>query len=180
MTYRLTTGYYRVLVLVLMFGFFSKKVCADVAVGKPAPAFTLYDQHEHKHSLADYAGKWLVLYFYPKDDTPGCTIEACKFRDDYQRILSLGAEVLGVSLDSTGSHARFASEYNLPFPLLSDPDGKVAREYGCLFKVGLFKLAKRNTFIIDKKGRIARIYRDVDPRRHSEQIITDLQQLQSK
>ena len=180
MTCKLSAGYYRVLVLLLVFGIFSKTAYADIVVGKPAPAFTLYDQHEHKHSLEDYAGKWLVLYFYPKDDTPGCTIEACKFRDDYQQILSLGAEILGVSLDSTDSHARFASDHNLPFPLLSDPDGKVAREYGCLFKVGPFKLAKRNTFIIDKQGNVARIYRNVDPRRHSEQIITDLRQLQSK
>lgn len=179
MKHRLTSHYY-VLVLVLMFGLFSKTVNAAIVVGKPAPAFTLYDQHEHKHSLADYTGKWLVLYFYPKDDTPGCTIEACKFRDDYQRILSLGAEVLGISPDSVDSHARFASDYNLPFPLLSDPDGKVAQEYGCLFRVGPFKLAKRNTFIINKKGRIAKIYRDVDPRLHSEQIIADLQKLQSK
>ena len=137
-------------------------------------------KRRRQHALADYAGKWVVLYFYPKDDTPGCAIEACKFRDDYQAIKSLGAEILGVSLDSTDSHASFASDHQLPFPLLADPGGEVARSYGCLFSLGPLKLAKRNTFIIDKQGKIAKIYRDVDPRRHSEQVITDLQQLQPK
>ena len=163
-----------------MFGLFSKSAVAAIAVGKPAPAFDLFDQHGQKHTLADYVGKWVVLYFYPKDDTPGCTIEACKFRDDYQKIRSLGAEVLGVSLDSTGSHARFAAKHDLPFPLLSDPTGIVSELYGCLFSLGPLKLDRRNTVIIDRKGNVAKIYRDVDPRRHSDQIIADLQQLQAK
>ena len=167
-------------VFVLMFGLFTKSAAADIAVGKAAPGFTLYDQNAQQHTLEEYAGKWVVLYFYPKDDTPGCTIEACKFRDDYQQIKSLGVEILGVSLDSTDSHARFANTHELPFPLLSDPGGKVAELYGCLFSLGPLKLARRNTIIIDQKGKIAKIYRDVDPRRHSEQIINDLQQLQSK
>ena len=152
----------------------------NIDVGTPAPGFELYDQQQQQHSLADYAGKWVVLYFYPRDDTPGCTIEACRFRDDYEQIKSLGAEIVGISLDSTVSHARFASNHNLPFPLLSDPGGNVAGLYGCLFSLGPLKLARRNTIIIDAKGNVAKIYREVDPRLHSEQIITDLQQLQSK
>lgn len=180
MKYKSAAGRYCTLVLVLMFGLFSKTAAADIAVGKAAPEFKLYDQNEQLHNLADYAGKWVILYFYPKDDTPGCTIEACKFRDDYQRIKSLGAEIIGISLDSTDSHASFASAHKLPFPLLSDPGGKVAKLYGCLFALGPLKLARRNTFLIDPKGKIAKIYREVDPRQHSEQIINDLQQLQSK
>lgn len=164
----------------MVFGLFSKSASADIAVGEHAPEFQLLDQHGQQHALADYSGKWLVLYFYPRDDTPGCTIEACKFRDDYRRLQALDAELLGVSLDNTESHARFAANHALPFPLLSDPGGKVAELYGCLFSLGPLKLARRNTFIIDGKGNIARIYRDVDPRLHSEQIINDLQKLQVK
>ena len=171
---------YPVLVLILMFGFFAKAAPADIEVGKPAPRFELYDQQLRLHNLKDYTGKWLVLYFYPKDDTPGCTIEACKFRDDYYRIHSLDAEVLGISLDSSDSHAQFATAQSLPFPLLSDPEGAVAAAYGSLLALGPIKLAKRHTIIIDKRGHIARIYTRVDPRRHSAQIIADLQELQSK
>jgi len=177
---RYKPGYLYISALLLVFGLFSKSAAADIAVGKQAPAFELYDQHEQQHTLADYSGKWLVLYFYPKDDTPGCTLEACRFRDDYQRLKSLGAEILGVSLDNVESHARFAANHTLPFPLLSDPGGKVAELYGCLFSLGPLKLARRNTFIIDGKGNIAMIYRDVDPRLHSDQIINDLQKLQAK
>lgn len=180
MKYRFIFNTNLVFVLVLMFGIFSKSAVAEIIVGKPAPGFDLYDQQGQQHSLADYSGKWVVLYFYPKDDTPGCTIEACRFRDDYQRIQSLGAEILGISLDGTESHARFANDHDLPFPLLSDPGGNVAKQYGCLFSLGPLKLARRNTFIIDRKGHVAKIYRDVDPRHHSDQVITDLQELQAK
>ena len=136
-----------------MFGFFTKASSADIEIGKTAPAFELYDQQMRKHSLKDYAGKWLVLYFYPKDDTPGCTVEACTFRDDYHRIRALDAEILGVSLDSVESHAQFATSRHLPFPLLSDPDGVVAAAYGSLLALGPVKLARRHTIIIDKRGR---------------------------
>ena len=166
--------------LILMFGFFTKAAYADIEIGKPAPEFELYDQQMRKHTLKDYADKWVVLYFYPKDDTPGCTVEACTFRDDYHRIRALDAEILGVSLDSVESHAQFVTAQHLPFPLLSDPDGVVAAAYGSLLALGPVKLARRHTIIIDKRGRIARIYRRVDPKRHSTQIISDLQELQSK
>jgi len=179
MKFKFSYGKYLVL-FPLMFGFFNKSAYAQIEIGKPAPAFELYDQQQHMHSLKDYAGKWLILYFYPRDSTPGCTIEACKFRDDYSRIRALDAEILGISLDSMESHARFVADRSLPFPLLSDPEGTVADAYGCLFKLGPVKLAQRFTVIIDQRGHIARIYHSVDPRTHSTQIIADLLALQSK
>src|SRR5690606_15918410 len=126
------------------------------------------------HRLEDYAGKWVVLYFYPKDDTPGCTTEACNFRDDIYEIKALGAEVVGISLDTAESHAHFAEKHGLPFPLLSDADGVVAEKYGCLAERAGFRYAQRHTFILDPDGRIAKVYRDVDPKSHSGEVIADL------
>lgn len=146
-------------------------------VGQPAPDFSLLDAQHKPHQLADYAGKWLVLYFYPKDDTPGCTKEACHFRDDLFQIEKLGAKVVGISVDDTDSHAQFAKKYNLPFPLLADKDGKVAKSYGALTDLGLIKRAKRYTFLIDPKSNIAKIYLSVDTSRHSQEIIDDLKKL---
>jgi peroxiredoxin Q/BCP len=151
---------------------------AELAPGQPAPAFALTDQHGTLQRLSDYRGQWLVVYFYPKDDTPGCTKEACKFRDNLQDITALGAQVLGVSVDNADSHKRFAEKYSLPFPLLSDSDGTVAKTYGALWSLGPMKFAKRHSFIIDPTGRIAKIYRDVQPERHSQEIIDDLKALQ--
>lgn len=151
---------------------------ADVpATGQPAPAFNLPDQNGQQHKLSDYAGNWLVLYFYPKDDTPGCTKEACSFRDDLFKLEKLGAKVVGVSVDDSDSHAKFAQKYHLPFPLLADKDGKIADSYGALRNLGLFHIAKRYTYLIDPKGKIAKAYLDVDTSRHSQQIIDDLQHL---
>ena len=129
-------------------------------------------------TLEEQRGKWLVLYFYPKDNTPGCTTEACQFRDDIYRIRELQAEVIGVSVDNTESHAKFAEKHGLPFPLLSDGDGTVAQSYGALFGLGPIKLAKRHTFIVNPEGRIAKIYREVNPADHSAEIIRDLETLQ--
>jgi thioredoxin-dependent peroxiredoxin len=147
--------------------------------GDPAPAFALTDQSGKPHALADYRGKWLILYFYPKDDTPGCTTEACNFRDDISRITALGANVVGVSLDDSKSHARFAEKFKLPFPLLADTGGEVARSYGSLTSLGPIKFAKRHSFIIRPDGRIAKIYRDVNPDTHSRDIQKDLKALQA-
>lgn len=147
--------------------------------GQAAPAFSLVDQNGKIHQLADYAGAWLVLYFYPKDDTPGCTKEACSFRDDLFKLEKLGAKVVGVSVDDSDSHAKFAQKYHLPFPLLADKDGKVANSYGALRNLGLFHIAKRYTFLIDPQGKIAKAYLDVDTSRHSQQIIDDLQHLKA-
>lgn len=147
------------------------------APGQAAPAFRLPDQAQQPHALADYRGRWVVLYFYPKDDTPGCTEEACQFRDDLHKLTALGAQVLGVSVDDTASHAAFAAKYHLPFPLLADADGAVADSYGALRNFGLFKLARRYTFLIDPEGRVARRYLSVDTSRHSQQIVDDLTEL---
>ncbi|MEJ2060984.1 MAG: peroxiredoxin [Gammaproteobacteria bacterium] len=147
-------------------------------VGAPAPAFRLQDQQGQWHSLADYRGHWLVLYFYPKDDTPGCTTEACHFRDDIVTLQGMGVKVVGVSVDGTASHAKFAEKYKLPFTLLSDPGGKVASSYDSLFSLfGLMKFAKRHTFIIDPDGHVAKIYTDVDPKTHTAQVAAALKEL---
>lgn len=148
-----------------------------VKAGQPAPAFSLPDQNGKLHALGDYAGKWLVLYFYPKDDTPGCTKQACSFRDDLFQIEKLGAKVVGVSVDSSDSHAQFARKYKLPFPLLADHEGKVADSYGALTNLGIIKLAKRYTFLIDGQGKVAKVYLSVDTSRHSQEIIDDLKKL---
>ena len=156
---------------------FSSPIAAELNPGDNAPSFELLDQHSKLHKLADYQGKWLVLYFYPKDDTPGCTTEACEFRDDVFILKRMGVALLGVSTDDVQSHREFAEKYHLPFSLLSDAEGKVARQYGSLRDFGPVRLAKRNTFIIDPNGRIARIYRNVQPKDHSDQVIADLETL---
>lgn len=143
-------------------------------VGQVAPPFALPDQNGATHALSDYQGKWVVLYFYPKDDTPGCTQEACAFRDDLHKLTALGAQVLGVSVDDTASHAEFAKKYHLPFPLLADRDGKTAASYGALRNLGFVRIAKRYTFLIDPQGKVARQYLKVDTSRHSQEIIDDL------
>ena len=119
-----------------------------------------------------------MLYFYPKDDTPGCTTEACNFRDDITRIRKLGAEVVGVSVDDTASHADFAAKHKLPFPLLADTGGTVADSYGALRDLMVMQLAKRYTFIIDPQGRVAHRYLEVDPKTHAAQVVADLERLQ--
>ena len=145
--------------------------------GQVAPPFSLPDQNAKMHALADYRGHWVVLYFYPKDDTPGCTKEACSFRDDLAQLEKQGAKVVGISVDDTASHARFAEKYHLPFPLLADKNGQVADSYGALRNLALIKIARRYTFLIDPDGNIAKTYLDVDTSRHSEEIIDDLQRL---
>lgn len=149
-----------------------------IEVGSVAPAFHLNDAHGTHHQLADYKGKWVVLYFYPKDDTPGCTKEACQFRDDLAKLTQLGAQVLGVSVDDSASHAKFAEKYHLPFPLLADVDGLVAEQYNSLMKLGIAKVAKRHTFLINPNGIIQKVYTSVDTQQHSNEIIADLVALQ--
>jgi len=151
---------------------------ADVPMaGQAVPAFNLPDQAGKNHTLADYSGTYVVLYFYPKDDTPGCTKEACSFRDDLRQLEKLGAKVVGVSVDDSDSHAKFAQKYHLPFPLLADKDGKVADSYGALTNLGILKVAKRYTFLIAPDGKLAKAYLSVDTSRHSQEIIDDLKQL---
>ena len=142
--------------------------------GSAAPDFDLLDQNSERHTLSGYSGRWLVLYFYPKDDTPGCTTQACEFRDDIFILKKMGVAVVGVSLDDVESHREFAEKYSLPFPLLSDAGGEVARRYGALTSFGPVKFAKRQTFIIAPDSRIAKVYRSVRPEKHSDEVIADL------
>lgn len=148
-------------------------------VGQPAPNFKLSDQNGKIHTLDDFRGKWLALYFYPKDDTPGCTEQACKFRDDLHKLTALGANVVGISVDNTTSHANFARKYNLPFPLLADNKAETATQYNSLLNLGLVKFAKRNTFLIDPNGKIVKIYLSASTSRNSIEVIEDLKKLQS-
>ena len=156
---------------------FGQTYANTVMVDQQAPDFTLIDQNGLTHSLQDYAGRWVVLYFYPKNDTPGCTKEACAFRDDYKVIVAQNTQVLGVSVDNRASHEKFAEKYSLPFPLLSDENGQVAKSYQALMSLGPLKYAKRHTFIIDPDGKIRKIYRKVDAASHSKQILADLKLL---
>lgn len=148
--------------------------------GDAAPDFELPDQHGVEHGLQQYAGKWLALYFYPKDDTPGCTQEACAFRDDLHKLTAMGAVVIGISVDDSQSHAAFAEKYHLPFPLLADSSGAVAARYGALLDMVLFRMAKRYTFLIDPQGRIAKVYTKVETSRHSTEVIEDLRAMIAK
>ncbi|MGH7239983.1 MAG: thioredoxin-dependent thiol peroxidase [Candidatus Saccharimonadales bacterium] len=148
---------------------------------KPAPDFSLPDQDGTIQSLGDYAGKWLVLYFYPKDDTPGCTTEACSFRDGHEVLAKL-AEVIGISKDSVASHKKFADKYNLNFPLLADSEHKTIEAYGSWkpkkFMGREYLGTNRDTFIINPDGQITKEYRGVDPKTHAPKIIADLKVLQ--
>lgn len=144
--------------------------------GQQAPDFRLPDQQGRIHALADFRGKWLALYFYPKDDTPGCTRQACAFRDDLDKLRTLDAEVIGVSVDTVQSHAGFASKFDLPFPLLADATGETAARYQSLINLGIVKFAKRNTFLIDPTGKIVKVYASASARHNSSEVINDLQQ----
>lgn len=148
------------------------------AEGSAAPDFELPDQDGHARRLSDYAGRWLVLYFYPRDNTPICTREACGFRDGIAALNKLDAAVVGISVDDVGSHAEFARKHQLPFPLLADPAGKTARAYDSLLNLGFVRLARRHTFIISPDGLIAARFDKVDPARHTEQVAQTLRALQ--
>ncbi|MGZ8198096.1 MAG: peroxiredoxin [Burkholderiales bacterium] len=142
--------------------------------GEPAPAFSLEDQNGTRITLDEFRGKWLVLYFYPRDDTPGCTEQAMRFRNAMREMEALGAVVCGVSVDSSESHAAFARKHKLPFALLADRDGKVAARYGSLRHLGVIKVAKRNTFLVDPQGRIAKVYAGVNAGRNAQEVMDDL------
>ena len=152
-------------------------IADELKIGSPAPAFSLLDQYSEQHKLDNYNGRWLVLYFYPKADTPGCTTEACEFRDDVFQLRKMNVALLGVSTDDVKSQKEFSDKYHLPFSLLSDPDGAIASKYGSFKQLGSLRFASRHTFIIDPAGNIARIYRNVSPKKHSDEIIADLKTL---
>jgi peroxiredoxin Q/BCP len=154
-------------------------IAGDVDLtGKPAPDFKLQDQNGKWHTPADHRGKWVVLYFYPKDDTPGCTTEACTFRDDIFKFKAAGAEVLGVSVQDVASHAEFAKKYSLPFPLLADSDKTTAKAYGVLAThPAIGDYSKRDTFLIDPNGVIVMHYPGVKPAENSAQVLADIERL---
>jgi peroxiredoxin Q/BCP len=149
-----------------------------ISEGELAPDFSLLDEEEKNRKLSDYRGRPVVLYFYPKDDTPGCTKEACSFRDDYRAYEQAGVTILGVSPDSPKSHSKFKAKYRLPFTLLSDPDHKICEMYGAWGKKKFmgreYDGVLRTTFLIGKDGRVLRVYQNVKPADHSVEILTDL------
>lgn len=146
--------------------------------GQKAPLFSLPDQKGKIHKLSDYKGKWVLVYFYPRDNTPGCAIEACKIRDDFSKFNKFKTKVLGVSTDSVESHAKFAQKHTLPFLLLADENKKVVKTYDVWKKKKFlgkeFMGTKRISFLIDPQGKIAKIYKTVKPTRHAQEVLTDL------
>jgi peroxiredoxin Q/BCP len=138
-----------------------------------APDFKLLDQDGRERSLSDFAGEYKVIYFYPKDDTPGCTKEACGIKDSYANFSRLNVPVIGISADSVASHKKFAEKYNLPFVLLSDPNKEIIKAYGA--KGGLF--TKRISYLLDNNGVIVKGYKSVDPSTHAGEIIKDIESL---
>lgn len=147
---------------------------ALAAVGQPAPAFMLQDQTGRVQQLSEHRGHPVVLYFYPRDATPGCTAEACAFRDAWERLQATGAVVLGVSTDDVASHLAFHEEHHLPFDLLADVDANVTRQYGVPMRMGM---AGRVTFLIDGEGVVRRVWEDVDPGVHADEVIQAIEAL---
>lgn len=153
----------------------------ELKLKQKAPQFTLPDQYGKEHSLKQYLGKWVVLYFYPKDDTPGCTAEACSFRDGYSKLKRAGVVVLGVSADPVKNHKKFAEKYSLPFTLLSDVEKTVVEQYG-VWQMKKFMGREyfgivRTTFLIDATGKIVKIYENVKTDEHAEEILADVKKL---
>ena len=150
------------------------------AVGDSAPSFKLQDQNGDWHTLGDYKGKYVVLFFYPKDGTPGCTTEACNFRDNIFAFDDLNTQILGISLDDVDSHKEFSEKYSLPYPILADVEKESAVDYGVLGKFMMMTITKRESFIIDPDGLIVKHYKNVDPDKHTDEVIEELKSLQKK
>jgi thioredoxin-dependent peroxiredoxin len=146
-----------------------------------APNFKLPDQEGREHTLTNYSGKWLILYFYPKDDTPGCTKEACNFRDASEEYKKRRVEIVGISKDSVKSHKKFAEKFHLNFPLLADESGETIEKYGAWGEKSMFGKKYmgilRNTYLINPEGEIVRTYEGVKPEKHNSQILADLKNL---
>jgi peroxiredoxin Q/BCP len=151
---------------------------SELKVGAKAPAFSAPDQSGKVVSLDDFKGKTVVLYFYPKDDTPGCTTEACSFRDEFSAFRKKGAVVLGVSPDNAKSHAKFAGKFSLPFTLLADEERKIAEAYGVWVEKSMYGKkymgVERSTFVIDGGGKLKAVYRKVKPAEHVAELLADL------
>lgn len=150
------------------------------AVGSPAPAFSLPSQEGAQVSLDQFKGKWVVLYFYPKDFTSGCTVEAHNFQRDLDKYTQKNAAIVGVSVDNVDSHKNFCTKEGLNFKLLADPNHSVVEKYGSVMEYNGMTLAARNTFLIDPTGVIRKVYLKVSPQGHSDEVLADLQQLQAK
>lgn len=150
-------------------------------IGQKAPEWTLEDQDGVTHSLGSNKGSWVLMYFYPKDDTPGCTKEACAFRDSFPAFKKIKAKVFGISVDSVAKHRKFADKYELPFTLLADPEKEVVSAYGVWGKKKFmgreYMGTMRISFLIDPKGVIAKIYEQVKPETHAEEVLKDLHDL---
>jgi peroxiredoxin Q/BCP len=166
--------------LIALFVLFNTNLFATQWQDLAAPNFELPDQNGVFHSLEEYKGKWLILYFYPKDDTPSCTTEAKNFTKDINEITKLGAVVVGVSVDGIESHKEFADKYNIPFTLLADKDEIMSEDYKVISKIPLFHHAKRQTFIINPEGIIRKHYKEVSPSTHSQDVIKTLESMIQK
>jgi thioredoxin-dependent peroxiredoxin len=151
-------------------------------VNQPAPNFSLPDQEGKMHKLSDYKGKWVLVYFYPKDDTPGCTTEACSIRDNFPKFTSSALVVLGISKDSVASHKKFAEKYTLPFTLLSDESKEVIQAYDVWQEKNMmgkkYMGIVRTSFLIDPHGKIVKMYEKVKPEVHAKEVLEDIQKLQ--
>ena len=167
---------------VALLGLSSVSTAADAPqVGSAAPTFKLQDQNGQTHTLEEYKGKWLVLYFYPKDNTPGCTTQACEFRDNIFAFRDAGAVIVGISVDDAASHKKFAEQHGLPFTLLADSTKTTASAYGVIRGLpGALGVAQRETFLIDPSGKIAKHYQSVNPKGHSEMVLADIKAMQAK
>lgn len=146
-----------------------------IEAGKKAPNFELSDYQGRKHKLSDYRGKPVILYFYPKDDTPGCTKEACSFRDSFDEFKKAGVAVIGISVDDEKSHEKFINKYNLPFTLLSDSDKEVVAKYGVWVEKNMYGKkywgTSRTTFLLDEGGKVIRLFENVKPENHAKEIL---------
>lgn len=167
-----------ILVVFMLAGSYLVFAASMPVIGTAAPTFSLPSEDGSQVSLQDLRGKWVVLYFYPKDGTPGCTIEAHNFQRDQPQYAQRNAVVVGVSVDSTDSHKEFCSKQGLSFKLLADTQHKVVKEYGSTMTYNGIEIAARNTFIVDPQGKIERTYASVDPNKHSQEVLAALDELQ--
>ena len=170
----------RFIALAMLLGLAGFAYADGPGLGMAAPDFKLQDQNGKWQQLKDYRGKWVALYFYPKDQTPGCTTQACEFRDNIFAYREANAQILGISVDDVDSHKKFSEKHGLPFPILADPTKETAKKYGALKSYFGMELARRDTFLIDPEGRVVKRYVEVEPKGHSQTVLKDIEALQKK